>query len=78
MRWGLLFTALIGVSFASPAFAHIENAIPDGDSGTTVSYDEDGRALVDIASPVSEGVSDNTLDRFNGTEVGFSFDNHFH
>ena len=78
MRWGSLFTAFIGVSFAHPAFSQIESVIPDSSSDITVSYDDSVRALVDIATPVSDGVSDNTLDRFNVTEVGFDFYIHFH
>ena len=77
MRWGPLFTACIGVSFAQPVFAQVSMAIPDGFSDTTVTYDDSGRALVDIATPVSDGISHNTFTEFNVTEAGLDFDNRF-
>jgi len=77
MRWGALFNAFIGVSFAHPAFAQVDVVTPDGASDTTVTFDEDGRALVDIARPVSDGISHNTFTDFNVTEAGLDFDNRF-
>lgn len=52
-------------------------AVPDGLSDTTVSYDDTGWALVDIAAPVSDGISHNTFTDFNVTEAGLDFDNRF-
>lgn len=49
--------------------------IPDGQSDTNVTYDDAGHALVDIAAPVSDGISHNTFTRFNVTEAGLDFDN---
>lgn len=75
MRWGLTFTAIFGLS--QGAYAQAVSAVPDGATDTTVTYDNSGRALVDIANPVSDGISHNTFTRFNVTEAGLDFDNRF-
>jgi len=62
---------------AQQAFAQISMVVPDGASDTTVTYEDTGRALVDIATPVTDGISHNTFTDFNVTEAGLDFDNRF-
>lgn len=68
--WILAFTSPVAAQTAS-------NIVPDNQTHTSVSYDDTGRALVDIAAPVSDGISHNTFTRFNVTSVGYDFDNRF-
>jgi len=77
MRWGFTFTAFLSLGLSQAAYGQDVSAVPDGDTNTTVTYDATGRALVDIANPVSDGISHNTFTLFNVTEAGLDFDNRF-
>lgn len=72
--YGIFFCLSLGQN----ALAQVGMAVPDGVSDTTVTYDDNtGRALVDIASPVTDGISHNSFTDFNVTEAGLDFDNRF-
>jgi len=76
MRWGVIIGAL-GLGLSQAAYGQVVSVIPDGESDTIVTFDESGRALVDVATPVSDGISHNTFTRFDVSEAGLDFDNRF-
>lgn len=48
-----LFVFFLGLGLSQSALAQVGLAVPDGFSDTTITYDDAGRALVDIAAPLT-------------------------
>lgn len=71
-----VFTAFASLMGGS-AVAQGDSVIPDGVTDTSATIDASGHVTVNIADPVSDGISHNTYESFNVSAAGVDLDNRF-